>query len=81
MKEMDWATGACRDAGVTEMGCAMGSIYLGDSGVDLVSRLASSHNFLSYNELYTPSFASFDLTRSFRDSVWIHAIAWILTAG
>jgi len=34
MTEMDWATGAYGDARVTEMGCAMGSIYSGDPGVE-----------------------------------------------
>jgi hypothetical protein len=81
MTEIDWAMGAYADAGVTEMGCALGSIYFGDPGVDLVSRLASSHIFLSYSEVYTPSFASFDLTRSFRNSVFIRATAWIITAA
>jgi len=77
------------EGGCTEMDGATGSIYSGDPGIDrlssalashLASRLVSSHIFLLYNELYTPSFASFDLTCSFRDSVWIHAIAWNLTA-
>jgi len=66
MTEMDWATGAYGDAGVTEMGCAMGSIYSGDPGVD---RSHLIYIILSYNELYTPSFASFDLTRSARHFV------------
>jgi len=32
--EMGWATGAYEHAVVTQMGCAMGSIYSGDPGVD-----------------------------------------------
>ena len=74
MTEMGCVTAAYRDAGVTEMGCATGSMYLGDPRVD------RSDIILSYNKLDTTSFESFDHTRSFRDSVWIHAIAWVLTA-
>jgi len=40
----------------------------------------SSHIILSYPKLCTPSFTLFDLSRSFWDSMWIHTIAWILTA-
>jgi hypothetical protein len=71
-------------SGVAEMDGVAGGIYSGDTGVDSLHRilyLISSHTILSYDELYTPSFASFDLTRSFRDFVWIRAIAWILAAG
>jgi len=68
------------------MGCAMGSINLGNPGVDRhlfdpVLDLSASHIILSYNELYTPSFTPVDLTLSFQDSVWVHAIPWIHTAG
>jgi len=63
MTEMSLATGAYRDAAVTEMGCANGSIYSGDPGVDrmhLVPYLIVSHNELRY-----VSFPSVDLTCSF----------------
>jgi len=65
-------------------GVTGGGIYSGDPGVVSLHRiwyLISSHTILSCNELHTPSFASFDLTHSFRDFVWIHAIAWVLAAG
>jgi len=34
MMKMDWARGSYGDAGVREIGCAMGSIYSDDPGVD-----------------------------------------------
>jgi len=37
MTKMDWAMGADRDTGVTEMGRATGSIYSGDPGVDSIA--------------------------------------------
>jgi len=40
LMEMDWATGADRDSGVTEMDRVMGSIYPGDPGVE---RLITFH--------------------------------------
>jgi len=62
----------------------MGSIYSGDPGVDSLHRilyLISYHLISLYNEIHILSFPSFHLTRSFRDSMWIHANACILTAG
>ena len=59
-------------------------IYLGDLGVHSLHRilyLISSQAILSFNELQTLSFASFNLTGSFRDLVWIRPIAWILAAS
>jgi hypothetical protein len=41
MMAMDWAMGAYGDTGVAEMDGVMGSIYLGDPGVD------SSHRILA----------------------------------
>jgi len=59
--EKDWVTGAYGDAGVMEMGCATGSIYSGDPGVDR-SHLISSYHTTNYTLYLFPTFA---LTRSF----------------
>jgi hypothetical protein len=49
MTQVDCATGADRDTGVTEMDGAMGSIYSGDPGVDrLSSHLISSYHTMNY---------------------------------
>jgi len=73
MTEMSWATGAYGDAGVTEMGCATGSIYSRDPGVDR-SHLISSYHTTNYT-LYLL------LSLALSETSWIHAIAWVLTAG
>jgi len=59
------------DAGVTEMDCETGSMYSGDPGVDR-SHLIQRITHCICSQLF--------LTCSFWDSVWICAIAWILTA-
>jgi len=46
MTEMGWATGAYGDAGVTEMGYAMGSIYSGNSGGERSHTIF--YDFISY---------------------------------
>jgi len=72
MTEIDCATAAYGDSGVTELGCVTGSIYLGDPRVNrsqLALHLAASHIILSYNELHTPSCPSLDLACSVRDLV------------
>jgi hypothetical protein len=84
MIEMHWATWAYGDTGVVEMDGVTGSIYLGDPRVDnlhCILYLISSHTILSYHKLFHPSVASFDVTHSFRDFVWIRAIVSILAAG
>ena len=48
MMEMGSATAAYGDAGVTEMGCATGSIYLGDPGVDRFHIILSYTNQTLY---------------------------------
>ena len=73
------------DPGVTEIYKVTGSIFLGDPAVDishLVSRLASFHLISSYHTMnYTFClFPSINFIRTCRDSMWIDAIAWILTA-
>jgi len=65
MTVMDWETGVGGATGITEVDGATGSIYLEDPGVDTIS----SCIILSYNQLHTVSFPSFDLTHSFRDFV------------
>ena len=78
MTEMDWATGADGDTGVTEMEGATGSIYLGDPGVDrLSSHLVSSYHTTNYTLYHSQLLISLALS----EISWIHAIAWILTAG
>jgi hypothetical protein len=47
----------------------------------LGSHLVSSCMFFLYHELYTPSFASCDPTRTFQVCMRICAIVWILTTG
>lgn len=47
MIEFDWTTAGCVDAGVTDIGCPMGNLFLGDPRV-YRSHLAS-HLFVSWN--------------------------------
>jgi len=80
MTEKDWATGAYGDPGVAQKDGVKGDIYLRDPGVDSLHSILY-FIILSYHELYSPYFALFDLTCTFRDSEWICANALILTAG
>jgi len=63
MMEMDWAIAADGDTGVRERVGVTGSIYSGDDGVYRTSGCI----IISYIELHTLSFPTFDLTRSCRD--------------
>jgi len=77
MTEMDWATGADGDTGVTEMDGATGSIYSGDPGVDRLSshrilyHLISSYHTTNYTLYLSQLLISLALSE----------ISWILTAG
>jgi len=41
MTEIGWVMAGCRNAGVMEIGCTMGSIYLKVSGVNTSNRISS----------------------------------------
>jgi len=90
MMETDWATGAYRDTGVAEMDGVTGGIYWGDTGVDSLHRilylvsyhLISSHIISShYTMNYTLHLSNPLISLALSDTSWIHAAAWILTAG
>lgn len=80
MMKTDWAAGVYGDTGVAEMDALMGGINSGDPGVHILHG-TSYHRIPSYNGLYTLAFPFFYPSCCLRDSVWIHAIEWILTAG
>ena len=90
MTAMDWATGADGNNGVMDMDRATGSIYSGDPGVDrlylilylISSHLISSHLISSYHTTnYTLYCSQLLLSLALSEISWIHAIAWMLTAG
>jgi len=63
MIKMDWVKRAYWGKAVMETDWAMGSICLGDPGVD------SHHLILSYNKLHTLSFPAFARTGSIQDFI------------
>ena len=79
MMETDWVTEGYGDTGMAEIDRVTGDICSGHPGVDSLHGI--SYYFISlYKELHILSFPSLDLTCSFHNSLWIHAIEWILTA-
>ena len=81
MMETDWATLAYGDTGVPEMDGVMGSIYLGDPGVDSFLCIISSHTISShYTMNYTLHVSHLLISLALSATSWVHAAAWILTA-
>jgi hypothetical protein len=75
MPVMDCATGEYRDAGIMEMGCSMGSIYLGDTREDRPLHISS---YLVRQHTIDRSHLLITLVLS--DSSWVPAFVWILMA-
>ena len=73
-----WGSSGTGD-GLCVRGYIIGSPRIGDFHYLLY--LISYLLICFYNEVHTLSFPLFRLTRSFRDSMWIYAMEWIITAG
>lgn len=75
MPVMDRATGEYRDAGIMEMGCSMGSIYLGDTGEDRPHHITSYH--VTPHTIYLSHLL---ITLVLSNTTWVHAFVLIFVA-